>query len=215
MSKGNYFFLGIAISYFIVAIIQWNIPGALSATVFVTVAFISLELTISETFKIILDGWLNNYKSIINVAKERLLEIENILPIIKKYPSLKEDVNKLQDEKAYITDIIQTKEQSKTVSFIEKAYSLLFALQIVICTIQIIITPLKLIPYDIITTKTINIVTLLTFSIMFLSYFISNIGKDSDERMRIKLLANKKTSEYYLNLLKQIHKEQEDKQGVI
>lgn len=215
MSKGIYFFLGIAISYFIVAIIQWNIPGALSATVFVTVAFISLELTISETFKIILDGWLNNYKSMINVAKERLLEIENILPIIKKYPSLKEDVNKLQDEKAYITDIIQTKEQSKTVSIIEKSYSLLFALQIVICTIQIIITPLKLIPYDIITTKTINIVTLLTFSFMFLSYFISNIGKDSDERMRIKLLANKKTSEYYLNLLKQIHKEQEDKQGVI
>lgn len=215
MSKGIYFFLGIAISYFIVAIIQWNIPGALSATVFVTVAFISLELTISETFKIILDGWLSNYKSMINVAKERLLEIENILPIIKKYPSLKEDVNKLQDEKAYITDIIQTKEQSKTVSIIEKSYSLLFALQIVICTIQIIITPLKLIPYDIITTKTINIVTLLTFSFMFLSYFISNIGKDSDERMRIKLLANKKTSEYYLNLLKQIHKEQEDKQGVI
>lgn len=215
MSKGNYFFLGIAISYFIVAIIQWNIPGALSATVFVTVAFISLELTISETFKIILDGSLNNYKSMINVAKERLLEIENILQIIKKYPSLKEDFNKLQDEKAYITDIIKIKGQSKTVSIIEKSYSLLFALQIVICTIQIIITPLKLIPYDIITTKTINIVTLLTFSIMFLSYFISNIGKDSDERMRIKLLANKKTSEYYLNILKQIHKEQEDKQGVI
>ena len=215
MSKGNYFFLGIAISYLVVAIIQLNIPGVISASVFATVAFVSLELTILETIKIIANNFVKTNKAMIKVAEERCLEIENILSIIKKYPVLEEDVHKLQDEKAYMTDIIKTKERSKMLRFTEKIYSRLFALQIVVCIVQITITPLKIIPYDIITTKTINILTLITFAFMFFTYFVSNFENDRYERIQEKLLVNKKTSEYYLNLLKLIHKEHEDKQGVI
>lgn len=202
MSKGNYFFLGIAISYLIVAIVQFNIDGVISASVFVTVAFVSFELTVLEAIKIASDNFVKANKSIIKVAKERCLEIENILSIIEKCPVLEEETYKLQNEKTYMIDIIKTKEQSKIIGFLKKLYSKLLALQIVICMVQIIVTPLKIIPYDIITTKTLNIVTLFTFSAMFFSYFLSSIGNDIDERMQIKWSTNQKTSEYYLNILK-------------
>lgn len=215
MSKGNYLFLGIAISYLVVATIQFSVPGVISASVFVTVAFVSLELTILETVKIISNNFVKTNKVMVKVAEERCLEIENILSIIKKYSVLEEDTNKLQDEKAYLKDIIKTNSQSRKIIFIEKATSLLSAFQIVFSIIQIIVTPLKIIPYDIFTTKTINIVTLLAFSMMFFSLFASNVENDRYERIQEKLLVNKKTSKYYLNLLTQIQKEHEDKQGVI
>lgn len=215
MSKGNYLFLGIAISYLVVATIQFSVPGVISASVFVTVAFVSLELTILETVKIISNNFVKTNKVMVKVAEERCLEIENILSIIKKYSVLEEDTNKLQDEKAYLKDIIKTNSQSRKIIFIEKATSLLSAFQIVFSIIQIIVTPLKIIPYDIFTTKTINIVTLLAFSMMFFSLFVSNVENDRYERIQEKLLVNKKTSKYYLNLLTQIQKEHEDKQGVI
>lgn len=215
MSKGNYFFLGIAISYLIVAIVQFNIDGVLNASVFVTVAFVSFELTVLEAIKIASDNFVKANKSMIKVAKERCLEIENILSIIEKCPVLEEETHKLQNEKTYMIDIIKTKEQSKIIRFLKNLYSKLLALQIVICMVQIIVTPLKIIPYDIITTRTLNIVTLFTFSVMFFSYFLSSIGNDIDERMKIKWSTNQKTSEYYLNILKLNFKEQEEKQGVI
>ena len=215
MSKGNYFFLGIAISYLIVTIVQFNIDGVINASVFVTVAFVSFELTVLEAIKIASDNFVKANKSMIKVAKERCLEIENILSIIEKCPVLEEETHKLQNEKTYMIDIIKTKEQSKIIRFLKNLYSKLLALQIVICMVQIIVTPLKIIPYDIITTRTLNIVTLFTFSVMFFSYFLSSIGNDIDERMKIKWSTNQKTSEYYLNILKLNFKEQEEKQGVI
>lgn len=215
MSKGNYFFLGIAISYLIVTIVQFNIDGVINASVFVTVAFVSFELTVLEAIKIASDNFVKANKSMIKVAKERCLEIENILSIIEKCPVLEEETHKLQNEKTYMIDIIKTKEQSKIIRFLKNLYSKLLALQIVICMVQIIVTPLKIIPYDIITTRMLNIVTLFTFSVMFFSYFLSSIGNDIDERMKIKWSTNQKTSEYYLNILKLNFKEQEEKQGVI
>lgn len=215
MSKGNYFFLGIAISYLIVTIVQFNIDGVINASVFVTVAFVSFELTVLEAIKMASDNFVKANKSMIKVAKERCLEIENILSIIEKCPVLEEETHKLQNEKTYMIDIIKTKEQSKIIRFLKNLYSKLLALQIVICMVQIIVTPLKIIPYDIITTRTLNIVTLFTFSVMFFSYFLSSIGNDIDERMKIKWSTNQKTSEYYLNILKLNFKEQEEKQGVI
>lgn len=215
MSKGNYFFLGIAISYLIVTIVQFHIDGVINASVFVTVAFVSFELTVLEAIKMASDNFVKANKSMIKVAKERCLEIENILSIIEKCPVLEEETHKLQNEKTYMIDIIKTKEQSKIIRFLKNLYSKLLALQIVICMVQIIVTPLKIIPYDIITTRTLNIVTLFTFSVMFFSYFLSSIGNDIDERMKIKWSTNQKTSEYYLNILKLNFKEQEEKQGVI
>ena len=57
------------------------------------------------------------------------------------------------------------------------------------CTIQIMITPLKLIPYDKLTNELINVMTLVSFAFMFLSCFLSSI-KDKqknyqEERWRI------------------------------
>lgn len=206
MNKGNYFFLGIGISYLIVAIIQMIVPKALSAVVFVTVAFISLELTMLEFLKTLSEILLKINRDMICIAKERRSEIKSILSIIEKNSKLEEEIRKLKEEEVYMTDLIKKQEQSKTVSFVKKINSLLFALQIIMCMVQIIVIPLKIIPYDAITTKMINIVTLITFSIMFFSYFVSNKMNDKYELTSAKLLVNKDTTEYYLKLLKKIHK---------
>ncbi len=51
LNKSNYILLGVAISYILIAIIQINIDGLLPASVYVTVAFVSLEFTTFEMLK--------------------------------------------------------------------------------------------------------------------------------------------------------------------
>lgn len=53
-------------------------------------------------------------------------------------------------------------------------------IQIFIYTIQIMIKPLKFIPYDKLTNEVINVVTLVSFAFMFLSYFFSNLWDGDD-----------------------------------
>ena len=68
MNKNNYILLGLAISYVLVTLIQIRIDGFLPASLYVTVAFVSLEITILEMFKNVgfyllhgMDKWNETY----------------------------------------------------------------------------------------------------------------------------------------------------------
>lgn len=51
LNKSNYILLGMATSYILSAVIQIRTDGLLPATLYVTVAFVSLEFTIFEMLK--------------------------------------------------------------------------------------------------------------------------------------------------------------------
>ena len=98
MNKGNYLFLGIGISYIVVAIIQATLPGVLSVNLYVTVAFISLELTLFELIKSVAQLF---YRSIENYEKMRVDYInllEKNIAAFKPFSILNTDTQALENK---------------------------------------------------------------------------------------------------------------------
>ena len=211
--KGKYIFLGIAISFFIIAYIQYTISSPLTARIYVTVALVSVNLSVLELLKTI--------TQIIQVYAEKLKLIyieENTylnksINLFEKYKSLKDDIdyfkchldkkqtkeNKIQkyDKTIYVTSIITT---------------IFTILQIVMCTVECVITQLYTIPYDDITNQFINITTLVAFGFMFLTYFVKYYHEEKLQKLEYDMKVENKISTYYLSVIEKIITElKEDK----
>ncbi len=198
MSRGNYFILGIAISYLIVAVIQFINPQTLGAAVYVTVSFVSFEFATIELIKSLINMIkenLNIGEKIINDEYERL---KSTIASTEKYESLQNETLRCKSELENL-EKISTKFKNKNKRYIEisqKLYSVLSALQIIICMVQIIIIPLKLIPYDSLTNKTINVISLISFAMVFFSYFIINMNEEKYNSIYLRRDIEENSSSY-------------------
>lgn len=213
MSKGNYFILGIAISYLIVAFIQFINSQTLGAAVYITVSFVSFEFATIELIKSLINMIkenLNIGEKIINDEYERL---KSTIASAEKFESLQNETLRCKSELENL-EKISTKFKNKNKRYIEisqKLYSVLSALQIIICMVQIIITPLKLIPYDLLTNKTINVISLISFAMVFFSYFIINMNEEKYNSICLRRDIEENSSSYYLKLMSEMSKEKEEK----
>lgn len=189
MNKSNYILLGVAISYILIAIIQINIDGLLPASVYVTVAFVSLEFTTFEMLKSTTCFLIHSLKVINIIAKSRTEFIERSIKTYDRFNVLGNETKFLKNELTMLPNSDILVQNNRKIKALEKFIMAVSGIQIVICTIQIMITPLKLIPYDKLTNKMINAMTLISFAFMFLSYFISNISdnhnNDQKEKCRV------------------------------
>ena len=176
MNKSNYILLGVAISYILIAIIRINIDGLLPASVYVTVAFVSLEFTTFEMLKSTTCFLIHSIKVINIIAKSRTEFIERSIKTYDRFNVLGNETKFLKNELTMLPNSDILVQNNRKIKALEKFIMAVSGIQIVICTIQIMITPLKLIPYDKLTNKMINAMTLISFAFMFLSYFISNIS---------------------------------------
>lgn len=86
------------------------------------------------------------------------------------------EIKWLKDELTMLPNNDNLSKNNREIKYLRKIFSLMSCIQIIICTIQIMITPLKFILYDKLTNEAINIVTLVSFVFMFLSYFFQIFG---------------------------------------
>lgn len=206
--KGKHFYLGIAICYFIVAIIQFQMPGTLNANLYVTIAFVSLELSLLQILKSLVQTLKRNISE-----KHRL--IKNYSDILKRNIKLFEPYKSLDGyTQLFRSKLKDIPEQDNHEAMINKLDKLDFALtffQLVFCTIQMIIMPLKIIPFDALTNKTINVLTIITFAFMFLSYYFTSDEKERRDSMKERLSIEENLSNYFFDVIESINKETEQK----
>ena len=206
--KGKHIYLGIAISYFILAIIQFQLPGTLSANLYVTIAFASLELSILQIIKSLLQCVKRNYR-------EKHLLIKNYSDRLKRNIKLFEPYKSLDGyTQLFRSKLKDLPEQDNHEAMIKKIDKLDFALtffQIVFCTIQMTIMPLKIIPFDALTNKTINVLTIISFAFMFLSYYFTSDEKEKQNSMKERLSIEENLSNYYFDVIESINKETDQK----
>lgn len=189
LNKSNYILLGMAISYILIAIIQIRIDGLLPATLYVTVAFVSLEFTIFEMQKSTIGFLIYSLKMINTIGKLQTEFIDRSIKTYDKFNVLRNETKLLKNELEMLPDNDSLVKNNKKIEYWEKILSIISCVQVTICTIQIMITPLKLIPYNNLTNELINVITLISFAFMFLSYFLSSIKAEQknyqEERWRI------------------------------
>lgn len=214
MNKSNYILLGVAISYILIAIIQINIDGLLPASVYVTVAFVSLEFTTFEMLKSTTCFLIHSLKVINIIAKSRTEFIERSIKTYDRFNVLGNETKFLKNELTMLPNSDILVQNNRKIKALEKFIMAVSGIQIVICTIQIMITPLKLIPYDKLTNKMINAMTLISFAFMFLSYFISNISDNHNNDQKEKWHIYETICFGYLEILEKVAADNENKKEI-
>ena len=205
LNKSNYLYLGIGISYIVIAIIQACIPGVLGANIYVTVAFVSFELTLLELIKSTTNAYCSNCEQYERTRNNYIGLLQRNIAVFKPYSFFDDDTKMFEDKLQTVQGSNKTDKYRKRYCFLKKMVSCLTVFQIVFCSIQIIVTPLKIIPYDLITTKTINVLSLLSFAFMFVSYFISSASNSIDKEEQDKSAIELNVSNYYLDKIKSIN----------
>ena len=181
MKKYNYVLLGVAISYTIIAIIQWRMPTPLNASIYITLSFLSLNVSIFETIKAITnkiyslsDRCICFIDSQITLREEKIKMLDLCHGSEEKKEELELEITTLEKEK-------KDRQLYKRVATVKKVEQWLTAFEIVFCTCLVILSQLKVIPYDNKKTKMINCSSLFSFAFLFISLVVSNIEVDESE----------------------------------
>lgn len=209
MVNGNIFILGISISYFAVAIIQAIVPGTLSAALYVTVSFVSLELSILELIKICINSLIRNYRIRKQITAGNCAQLHRTIINIEKYKTLYDVVSILRLELKESAHKHQELKKDRIYKRLEQVCSIISSVQIILCVLQIVITPLKLIPYDLLTTKVINVCSLMSLAIVFFSYYISSWSEDTIRTILSQQQTSENMASFYLTLIENINQAQE------
>ena len=209
MVNGNIFILGISISYFAVAIIQAIVPGTLSAALYVTVSFVSLELSILELIKICINSLIRTYRILKQITAGNCAKLHKTIINIEKYKTLYDVVSALRLELKESAHKHQELKKDRIYKRLEQVCPIISSVQIILCVLQIIITPLKLIPYDLLTTKVINVCSLMSLAVVFFSYYISSWSEDTLRTILSQQQTSENMASFYLALIENINQSQE------
>lgn len=208
INKGNYCFLGVSVAYIICACIQWRIEGVLPAWLYLLIAFTSLTISIFELIKDLIEGliWFSN--SYINLRKHADSLAQKHIQLYSHNPSLEPEMQEFQRMLIDEDGRRSIKQNTKRIQTANKLQNIVSCIEIVFVTIMIIMSPLKVIPYDAVTMKCINVVTIFTFGVMFLSLFFKNMIEEEKAYTKAVLYHEDISTSYYLNILKKIKADQ-------
>lgn len=193
-----------AISYILIAVIQIRMDGLLPGSLYVTVAFVSLEFTILEMLKSTTKYLIHGLNKSNEMNKANVELFRRSIKTYSQFAVLSEDTKEYENAMTISIKDSKSYANSKKVKKLNKMLSIVSCVQIIVCTMQIIITPLKAIPYDKMTTGVLNAITLISFAMMFLSLFFSSIWDDYNSDLMEKRKIYEHTLTMHLDILDKI-----------
>ena len=212
-NKGNYILLGVAISYFAIAFIQSQSANTLPAWLYVTIANVSLGVTILELLKTCLKLTINCVQRQNELIKSSKSLCERHITVFEKHKSTQKYANeykKILLEKENDNEN-KIKKNNKIINYALKFEDIVIIFQSVYFTVQVLLTPLKSIPYNDDISKYINVSTILTFAFMFFSYFLTNLETAELSEMEGRTKLGNEYTTYYLDAIEKINEEINEK----
>lgn len=214
--RKNHTLLALAIVYGIVAIIQIIAPEILAIRLYFSVAFISLSTTLCEAIKSSIN-WICTIKTTATaIAIDGTKTIGKDIELIKQYPFLAELKERLQAEYDDLSKYLKPGEETAHDKRLRKIDSIIPFIEIFDILLFAIITPLKIVPNDLLTNKIINIMSLLSVAFAFLSIYISDNISSRLEYYKEKSRTYCQISDFYLDIIKKISEDssvQESEEG--
>ena len=210
MSSGNVLYLGIAASYFAIAIIQWRVPDLLPASLYVSVAFVSLNLTIMELIKTIFQYMKAIHVRQIELTQDELTLCSKHIEVLSKFAQLKGETDKYAE---YLSSLEITKKklhEDKTIQRFERVISSLSDFQVVFSCIIVAMTSLKIIPNDLASNKLIGVLSLTSFAFFAFSFYMRNKCEMTLNMPEITSKNANSLKNYYLDMIKRITPDEND-----
>ncbi len=204
MNKGNYLFLGIAAGYVAIAIIQWCAPGLLPISLYISVAWVSLTITILELVKTIFQYMQAIHARQIKITQGELYLCDKHIRVMGRFDTLKAEVEQHTDFRTAISEKAKKLGENKSIQKLGKMIDVISVAQIVTACVMVAVTSLKRIPNDLANNKLVGILSLLAFAFLMLTYFVKGsiepLLKESELTIRnADMLEN-----YYLDMLDKV-----------
>ena len=189
MNRTDYLYIGIVVYFISLALIQFTIPDMLPASLYISIAWISIELTLIELMKTIMNHIIINRRRIQNYSQSEL-ELRNRLSnLLKDNYELKDLYEENHKFIQSITNKLNKYSNSKMTATLNRIIILLSIIQTIVCSVQFSLMLVKKIPTTIYTNKIISVLSLLSFAFLLLSLFITQKSEESmynsDEKMQL------------------------------
>lgn len=200
----NYTLIALAIVYFIIAVIQICFDGILETQLYFSVAFISINTTLCELIKSMLN-WIRTLRRRQNEIKidEQNL-VKRHIEVLGQYSCLFDLVEQHQKKYESLENDSEPEKKirrAKTLDVIESVISFVEILSILSIAI---ITPLNIIPNSLQTTKVIDVLSLLSIAFAFLSVHINESISQMINQDRKIIGYSSHLSDYYLDIIDSI-----------
>lgn len=214
MNKQSYFYIGIACSIATLAIIQCIIPKMLPINLYLDIAWISLELTMLELFKSTIKAYSQNKKRTEVVIRNELNYCNRLLVIFNHIPDFSDEYKSYTEMKSKLLTELDSIKNSKRERILIKIEKVVIILQVTICFVQFPLMFIKKIPDNLYSDKLLGVLSLLSFALLIVSYYISSISEDSVKFMDEKTEITNGFNEYYISLFEKamIRKRDNDSQ---
>lgn len=201
VQRKNYFLLALAIVYCIIALIQFSFDGILGTQLYFSIAFISLSTTLSEFSKSAIK-WIRALKQL---RVEIDIEFQNYakrhIDVLGKYRDFSEITIPYQELYDYIKQNVKTSSKSRWDKLLEQLESVIQFGEVFFILYYGLITPLKNVPNNMQTTKTINILSLLSVALAFFSIYLNESTARKAEKIQEKTKESIRISNYYLDII--------------
>lgn len=210
MNKGNYLFLGIAAGYVAIAIIQWRIPGLFPISLYVSVAWVSLTVSMLELLKTVFQYMQAMHAKQIKITRDELDLCDKHISAMGRLDALKAEVEHYTEFRPTLVEQVNKLKGNKSIRRLGKVIDGLSIAEIIIACVMVAITSLKNIPNDLANNKAVSILSLLAFAFLMITYFVKGsiepILNESEHTIRnVAMLEN-----YYLDILEKVSQKEND-----
>lgn len=196
----NYLILALSIIYAIITGIQISINELLPAWLYISIAFVTIDITLFESVKNIASKLIRSYERRAQINASFSNNYLRQINIYDKFPQLNEEKQELQYELDMIQNRINIQKINIKIKRLRYFLNALDFIQMLCCACIILITPLKTSSYDAVTNKTIAVLSLISLSTTFLTLYFNNINNDIDDKVENYL----SVSDFHLKILEKI-----------
>ncbi len=205
MNRGNILYLGIALSYIVLAVIQWNAKAMLPIKIYYSIAVISNGLTILELIKTLLSNIKKNHNSLYKTTYDELNICDKHMVVFERLGVNIEEIQPYITYKSKLNDRIKRlKIQEKRIQYLAKFIELMSYFQILYACLTITTVSLKHIPDDLRTNKLIGALSLLSFAFIIFDSYIKHkydtIYIDASSVINSTI----NTQNYYIDILEKV-----------
>lgn len=210
MKQANILLLGIGIAYAALALIQWIQPALFPISLYLGVAWASLCISILEMIRSANQLFRTNIQRMdkSNSAQQEIMN--RLSAVLQNYDNLKSESEAVNAASQELEDNRKERQKyQKIVHILMIVEKVLTIIQVAMCGLMLILTPLRKIPNDIENNKVLGVLGLITFAMLFFSAYFQN-------RYDLKDMQEKQTefawiSNYYLNLMEKMTEKESGK----
>ena len=170
--RGNVLYLGIAISYLVIAFMQIKANGMFPMRLYLPIAMVSFEITLLEMAKTIVQRIQTIHLRKVRVTQQELSLCERHIAVFSKYKMMESETEKHKAFRERLVKRNTALQSDKWIRRAKKVINVLSVIQVVVACILIATSSLKQIPNDLTNNKIVGVLSLLSFSFLIMSYYL-------------------------------------------